>query len=212
MRRVWGFGWIASCQIATGRLRYMGSWPLGGRHNNHRVPEAAVSMMSRQSTRGGYRPESHGPRIESEPVYLAARVMPAGRLSPANLIRMDATVVRLSLRVQSKSFRLPVAAELLSLCVAKEKDNQRERPPRLALAGRPARQVREPGPGFSTAHPCAGEKESTSCRLPRRGLSTPTHRRTGAPGRAAGHPGPLSSEKPEAHHVQIEGQRTSVAW
>jgi hypothetical protein len=28
--------------------------------------------------------------------------------------------------------------------------NQRERPPRLALAGLPARQVREPGPGFST--------------------------------------------------------------
>ncbi|WP_147269713.1 hypothetical protein [Rhodanobacter denitrificans] len=36
---------------------------------------------------------------------------------------------------ESKSFRLPSAAELLSLCVAKEKDNQRERPPRLALAG-----------------------------------------------------------------------------
>jgi len=30
------------------------------------------------------------------------------------------------------------------------------------------------------------------CRLPLRGLSTPTHRRTGAPGRAAGHPGPHS--------------------
>jgi len=42
-----------------------------------------------------------------------------------------------------------------------------------------ARQVREPRPGFSTAHPCAGEKESTSCRLPLRGLSSPTHRRTG---------------------------------
>src|SRR3546814_1636728 len=119
---------------------------------------------------------------------------------------------------ESKSFRLPAAAELLSLCVAtciqdawanseagpkgagqdarsKEKDKQEERPPRLALAahrstapaspqlGRPCprhgRQVREPGPGFSTARPCAGEKESTSCRLPLRGLSTPTHRRKG---------------------------------
>ena len=32
---------------------------------------------------------------------------------------------------RAKSFRLPSAAELLSLCVAKEKGNQRERPPRL---------------------------------------------------------------------------------
>ena len=101
---------------------------------------------------------------------------------------------------ESKSFRLPATAELLSLCVAtcaqdacanseagpkgegqdarsKEKDDQRERRPRLALAahrstapalpqlGRPCprhgRQVRAPGPGFSTARPCAGEKEST---------------------------------------------------
>jgi hypothetical protein len=38
---------------------------------------------------------------------------------------------------EGKSFRLPSAAELLSLCVAKEKDNQRERPPRLALAAHP---------------------------------------------------------------------------
>jgi len=36
---------------------------------------------------------------------------------------------------KGKSFRLPAAAELLSLCVAKEKDNQRERPPRLAHRG-----------------------------------------------------------------------------
>ena len=38
---------------------------------------------------------------------------------------------------QSKSFRAPSAPELLSLCVAKEKDNQRERPPRLALVAHP---------------------------------------------------------------------------
>ena len=59
-----------------------------------------------------------------------------------------------------------------------EKSDQKRRPPRLALARhratapalpqlvhpctRHARQVREAGPGFSTAHPCAGEKESTS--------------------------------------------------
>ena len=39
----------------------------------------------------------------------------------------------------------------------------------------------ETGPGFSTAHSCAGEKEPTSCRFPLRGLSSPTHRRTGGP-------------------------------
>ena len=70
-----------------------------------------------------------------------------------------------------------------------EISNQQRRPPRLALVGHPAQQVREPGPGFSTAHPCAVEKEPTSRRFPLRGLSTPTHRRTGAPGRAARHPG-----------------------
>jgi hypothetical protein len=39
--------------------------------------------------------------------------------------------------LEAKSFRAPLAPELLSLCVAKEKDNQRERPPRLALAAHP---------------------------------------------------------------------------
>src|SRR3546814_11656209 len=112
---------------------------------------------------------------------------------------------------ESKSFRLPAAAELLSLCVAtcmqdawansaagpkgagqdarsKEKDNQEERPPRLALAahrstspaspplGRPCashgRTVRYPRPRFSTARPCPGEMESTSSLLHLPHLST----------------------------------------
>ena len=97
-----------------------------------------------------------------------------------------------------------------------EKSNQKRRPPRLALAGyratapalpqlghpcpRRAHQVRESGPGFSTAHPCAGEKESTSCRLPLRGLSTPPHRRTGTPGRATRHPGAHFSGRPDQKH------------
>src|SRR6185312_15574244 len=98
---------------------------------------------------------------------------------------------------KGKSLRLPSAAELLSLCVAKEKDNQRERPPRLALAGHPARQVREPGPGFSTGHPALAKRSRHPCRLPLRGLSSPTHRRTGVPGRAAGHRGPHSSKEPK---------------
>jgi hypothetical protein len=90
-----------------------------------------------------------------------------------------------------------------SLLLVKKRSTQEKTTPRLALAGcratapalpqlrhpcrRPARQVREVGPGFSTAHPCAGEKESASCRFPLRGLSSPPHRRTGAPGRAARH-------------------------
>jgi hypothetical protein len=58
------------------------------------------------------------------------------------------------------------------------------------------RQVREPGPGFSNGHPARAKRSRHPCRLPLRGLSTPTHRRTGAPGRAAGHPGPHFSEEP----------------
>src|SRR6185312_6507373 len=112
---------------------------------------------------------------------------------------------------KGKSLRLPSAAELLSLCVAKEKDNQRERPPRLALAGHPARQVREPGPGFSTGHPALAKRSRHPCRLPLRGLSSPTHRRTGAPGRAARHRGAHSVRnrcavaKCNAMNIRIEG-------
>src|SRR6185312_7966404 len=100
-----------------------------------------------------------------------------------------------------------------------EKSNQKRRPPRLALAGhratapalpqlghpcpRHARQVREPGPGFSTGHPALAKRSRHPCRLPLRGLSTPPHRRTGAPGRAAGLPGP--------HSVVKLGSRSSSA-
>jgi hypothetical protein len=94
--------------------------------------------------------------------------------------------------VQSESFRPPSEGESLSLCVAKEKVTKEKGHPAWRLPPIHGRQVRESGPGFSTAHPCAGEKESASCRFPLRGLSTPPHRRTGAPGRAAGHPGPHS--------------------
>src|SRR6185312_8229124 len=54
------------------------------------------------------------------------------------------------------------------------------------------RQVREPGPGFSPGHPALAKRHRHPCRCPLRGLSSPPHRRTGAPGRAAGHPGPHS--------------------
>ena len=97
---------------------------------------------------------------------------------------------------QAKGFRPPAAAESLFSCMAKRKVTKREGHPAWRLPPIPGRQVRESGPGFSTAHPCAGEKESASCRSPLRGLSTPTHRRTGDPGRAAGHRGPPFGAQP----------------
>ncbi len=95
---------------------------------------------------------------------------------------------------RGKSVRLPVAAELLSLCVAKEKVTKEKGHPAWRLPGiLPGKSVSR-GRAFRTGS-CPCEKESTSCRLPLRGLSTPPHRRTGAPGRAAGHPGPHSVMK-----------------
>ena len=65
------------------------------------------------------------------------------------------------------------------LSLAREKGTNGEGHPTWRFPPIHGRKVSEPGPGFSTAHPCTGEKESTSCRLPLRALSTPTHRRTG---------------------------------
>jgi len=88
-----------------------------------------------------------------------------------------------------------MAPESLFSCVAKRKVTQREGHPAWRLPGIHVRQVELSTPmgikpSFSTAHPCAGEEESASCRFPLRGLSSTPHRRTGGPGRAAAHPGP----------------------
>ena len=121
---------------------------------------------------------------------LAARYV--GReLLHVNMFSASAVGLRL-VENRPKSGRSPSATESLFSCVAKRKVTKREGHPAWRLPPIHARQVREPGPGFSTAHPCAGEKESASCRFPLRGLSSPSHRRTGAPGRAAVHPGPHS--------------------
>ncbi len=79
-----------------------------------------------------------------------------------------------------------------SLLPVQKRSTQEKTTPHLALAGHPARQVRESNPGFSTGHPALAKRSRHPCRLPLRGLSSPPHRRTGAPGRAAGHPGPHS--------------------
>jgi len=83
-----------------------------------------------------------------------------------------------------------MAAESLFSCVAKRKVTKREGHPAWRLPGIHARQVREPVPGFSTAHPALAKRNRYRADSPA-GLSSPTHRRTGA-GRAACHPGPHS--------------------
>jgi len=50
--------------------------------------------------------------------------------------------------------------------VAKEKVTKEKGHPAWRLPPIHGRQVREPGPGFSTAHPCAGEKASASMPMP----------------------------------------------
>ncbi len=86
--------------------------------------------------------------------------------------------------------------------VTKEKGH-----PAYALSGLPARKVRESGPGFSNGHPVRAKRSRHPCRLPLRGLSTPTRRCRGAPGRAAGHRGPHSSEGPKQHQQQQQQQQ-----
>jgi len=84
-----------------------------------------------------------------------------------------------------------------SLLLVQKRSTQEKTTPRLALAGHPARQVREPGPGFSTAHPCAGEKASASLPMPAARPVVPDSPPHRGPGRAAGHRGPHFSEEPE---------------
>ena len=79
----------------------------------------------------------------------------------------------------SEQFRAPTGARATFLLRGQEKSNQKRRPPRLALAGRPARQVREAGPGLF-------ERASCPCEKARPSWPSPPHRRPGAP-RASAH-------------------------
>ncbi len=66
---------------------------------------------------------------------------------------------------KSRAFvRLRRASYFLSL--AREKVTKERGTPLGAFRPLHGRKVREPGAGFSTAHPCAGEKASASCRCP----------------------------------------------
>ncbi|HJW07912.1 MAG TPA: hypothetical protein VJ527_15580, partial [Rhodanobacter sp.] len=57
-----------------------------------------------------------------------------------------------------KSFRLPSAAELLSLCVAKEKVTKEKGHPASAPCGHPARKVRGRATGFVDRASCPDAK------------------------------------------------------
>jgi len=85
----------------------------------------------------------------------------------------------------SKRFRSPVGARVTFLLRGQEKSNPKRRPPRLALAGRPARQVREAGPGFSSGLLPARKGESIPGLARCAASSSPPHRRPGAPDKAA---------------------------
>jgi hypothetical protein len=87
--------------------------------------------------------------------------------------------------LQSKSFRLPSAAESLSLCVAKEKVTQEKGHPDGAPCGHPALRVRGWATGFFDSTSCAGEKLAGILAGHPAGFPSPTRRAIGAPGRAA---------------------------
>jgi hypothetical protein len=63
-----------------------------------------------------------------------------------------------SCRFKAKSFRLPLAGELLSLCVAKEKVTKEKGHPAYALSGHPARKVRVRITGFVDRASCPDAK------------------------------------------------------
>ncbi len=108
---------------------------------------------------------------------------------------------------QSKSFRLPTAAELLSLCVAKEKVTKEKSHPAYALSGHPARKVRVRATGFVDRASCPDAKLAGIPADHPAGFPSPARRCRGAPGRAAGHRGPHSSEGPKQQPEQQPRQQ-----
>ena len=93
---------------------------------------------------------------------------------------------------RAKSFRPPSEGELLSLCVAKEKVTKEKGHPASALSGHPARKVRVRATGFVDSTSCADAKLAGIHAGHPAGFPSPARRYRGAPGRAAGLPGPHS--------------------
>jgi len=96
-----------------------------------------------------------------------------------------------------KSFRLPSAAESLSLCVLKEKVTKEKEHPASAPCGHPVRKVRVRATGFVDRASCPDAKLAGIPAGHLAGFPTPARRYRGAPGKAAGHPGPHFSERPD---------------
>lgn len=93
------------------------------------------------------------------------------------------------------TYRLMLLRSQSHFSLGRPIENQKRWPIRAPLAEHPCPVSPQDGAGLfdSTSHPCAGEKELASRRLPLSGLTSPAHRPTGAPGRAACHPGPCSA-------------------
>jgi hypothetical protein len=86
--------------------------------------------------------------------------------------------------IQGGFVRLP-APEFLSLCVAKEKGTKEKGHPGWRLPSIHGRQVREAGPGFSSGLLPARKGEAIPGLARCAALSSPPHRRPGAPEKQA---------------------------
>src|SRR5574337_1686131 len=102
-----------------------------------------------------------------------------GEIPPRCVCRSE-PCARCCCRIQSQELSSACGSRVTFLLRGQEKTNQKRRPPRLALAGHPARQVRGGRPGFSTGL-LSGRKRIGIPADPPAGLSSVPHRRTGAP-------------------------------
>ena len=103
--------------------------------------------------------------------------------------------------VASKSFRAPLARESL-FSAWPEKSNPKRGHPAWRFPPIHGRKVRAAWPVFSTAPPCAGEKESASCRFPCGpvGHTAPPHR---GPAKSSALLRALLEKKPHQKHAVV---------
>jgi hypothetical protein len=109
---------------------------------------------------------------------MSAHVSPLPRLRERGWGRSAFVSVRSQ---ETRRFRAPAGARVTSPLLVQRRSNQEETTPRLALAGPPARQVREAGPGFSSGLLPARKGESIPGLARCAASSSPPHRRPGAP-------------------------------
>jgi len=87
----------------------------------------------------------------------------------------------------SRRFRAATAARVTFLLRGQEKSNQREGHPGWRLPSIPGRQVREPGPGFSSGHRARAKRHRLPWRCPLRGLLVSASPPPRGPARAGAH-------------------------